>query len=291
MQNYKQWLSGAVALSTLIFGAMNMTSVGSRGVGHASYDHYLSKHYKRIAALEAETGTYSHYNYFNDKSSDVIGQHNPRPLTLRGHSNTQFNSREMRNMRRDLERAMVGYEMRYNPDAVAGMHAAYECRVKNTNVNNALDRRCLKAFDTFRRKAQKSVEDSRMMVAKAEAPVMQPVIKPQPIIMNAPTAAPMKPVVKEHVVVPAQKNSTAMKPVHFEQKSHRMHSPAAASAPIAPMKPVMSQGDSAVSMPKTDNINTDFNPKDYIHPRFRDAQPVDAAPIKSYAPEQKLPQL
>lgn len=319
MQKYTKWFSGAVALSVLALGAMNITSVGSRSSGQESYDRLLSKHYKRIAALEAEIGTYSHYRHFSDKAERVIGDHNPRPIKVRG-------GRDIRNMRRDLERAMVGYEMRHNPDAVAGMHAAFECYAHNMNVNHRLDSRCLKAFKTFKAKAERSVDRAHMQVAHIDTvpamqksqPLMAPIgvgsatpkietvsfaapqkkeTNPQNVVFTP--IAPMAPIVE----IKEQQEKSVISPSPVVMKDQKIET----LQKVETMQPIASE----MPIAKSTTISEipqgkSFDPLDYVHPRLRHVNhdpvqeqsslkqsemtaPSASLPVPSVKPEVKKP--
>ena len=195
-------------------------------------------------------------------------------------------------MRRDLERAMVGYEMRHNPDAVAGMHAAFECYAYNMNVNYRLDHRCLKAFNTFKSKAERSVDEARMRVAHIDIvpamqksqPIMAPIDsgRPAPAIEPVDFITPQKkeihsqdivfePIAPMAPIVEAQKQqeiSTVSSSEVVIQKPHIAEpNKIETMQPIAPTMPIVKSAE-----PELQHNNQSFNPLDYVHPRLRNVQ-------------------
>jgi outer membrane protein OmpA-like peptidoglycan-associated protein len=175
MRKYHKWTLCGTIISAIGLIAMQNTSYDNRYSGqNDSYGRLLSGQYQKIAQLEGNIGTYEHFDFFKQKSKSVQNAYNPRPMQTQGLSNLNIgNSRDdIMPMGRTLERFMTGFEMRYAPNDVAGMHASYECYLKNVNINAKLAKHCKQAFATFENNAIR-IADEQIKLNHNNMPVMQ----------------------------------------------------------------------------------------------------------------------
>lgn len=273
-------VTASVVIASLFSGAMQMMNSGDRfDPSSNSYGRLLADKYDQIASLEGSQGTYEHIQFFKDKAKNAGNSYNPRPMTTGGLSNTHANRDELMQMRMELERAMVGYEMRYAPDQVAGMQASYDCRLRNVNINERLDSQCKENFNRFLSEAKNIANvqkgyDSPAVPTQMETPA--PVIsyeapkieRPAPVVQTKPTIKPFTP-------VPVSDN------LLLEDTSPKK-APVKRSPPprFVPQKPVMKQEPTKPVIQQNNNLQRhnvtptekeeNFDPLDYVHPRLRE---------------------
>jgi|GEM_PF-2848425 len=153
-----------IGISAIILGIVSLLVAANydskkqrQSASKSSYAHLLSNAYRVISEYEGKNGTYSHVDFFQQQSKKAKNQYNPRPLTTRGIVNNKKSRRTLRHARFELERFMNGYAGRMASANVAMMHAAYDCRVKNIEVNYVMDRTCEKLFNKNRVIANKVI--------------------------------------------------------------------------------------------------------------------------------------
>lgn len=125
--------------------------------GVMPYGRLLSDAYKTIVDYERQKGSYENIEYFKSQVNNVSSAYNPRPLTTGGIVKNKKNRRILRMARFELERFMNGYAGRIAKSDVAMMHAAFDCRVKNIEINPVLDRSCAQLFEKHKKSADRIV--------------------------------------------------------------------------------------------------------------------------------------
>ena len=160
-----QGICGTAVVLAVLLGAMNVTDIDKRSGSSDSYSHLLAKEYDKVAAIFEDKNFHSQAYYFYEKAYDVRDSYNPRPMTVGNIGHSDSHRKELRHMRRDLERAMVGYEMRHAPEYVAAMHAAFECRLQSVSLNSEMEKFCSRNFNSFKETAESTIQKSEMMIA------------------------------------------------------------------------------------------------------------------------------
>lgn len=281
MKNQRKLITASMIASAVVLAAMGVSKTFDPN--NTSYGRLLAKQYLHIAKIESRLGTFAHIKYFENKAHDAKSAHNPRPMTLRGFRNAKRRSSELLDMRWDLERAMVGYEKRYDPEAVAGMHAAFECRLVNIDVNPSLDQKCAMAFQTFKDRAEATVKAKKQqniqyveapeplpLPIATPAPVQQVQAAPKPMLKPMPLPQPQKiqqdqrqklvplsPMVGKNPQTEESVEDMEVIEIKTENKDSMIE-----VAPVQSMQPI----------PEASEIQKEekkFDPLDYVHPRLR----------------------
>ena len=122
-----------------------------------SYGRLLSDAYSVILNHEKQVGTFSNVDFFSSQAKNVINLYNPRPLDTGGRINNVKKRRTLRMQRFELERYMNGYAGRLAGSDVAMMHAAFDCRIKNIQINARMDTKCQQIFIRHKQQADAKV--------------------------------------------------------------------------------------------------------------------------------------
>ncbi len=227
----------------LILVAANYDTISHRSSDSTqSYGRLLSNAYRVIVNHEKHKGTFTNIDYFTSQANSVTNLYNPRPLTTGGLVHNIKNRRELRLERFELERFMNGYAGRVASDDVAMMHAAFDCRVRNIEINPSMDKECQQIFAKHKNNADVKVKQhlNNRAVVQYTPPLQQetPLVQPKPIL-----------------------HKQAEKPLTIPQK-----------APILPQKSIEKLPE-PIPESVTEQKNTSkFNPLHYLHPSLRKRQ-------------------
>ncbi|MFT6071681.1 MAG: outer membrane protein OmpA-like peptidoglycan-associated protein [Alphaproteobacteria bacterium] len=302
-------ISALVACGIIFAVAANYQNQGQRQASQApAYGDLLSKAYKSIVLHEKQKGTFSNIDYFELRSQEAIHRYNPRPLTTSGLVHNKKNRRELRLSRFELERFMNGYAGRIASQDVAMMHAAFDCRVKNIEMNHKMDKACKILFAKHRQKAARVVDnylkkDTIQAPAITRTPPPVAAVKPLNVPINTPikpfNSAPKKPlpILKQPQVpvISVVPNQPVMPDTMRNKSLPALMQPQVTAIPPRPaVKPLLpsvqnmpnvtnKEGATIKEMPKTtnpikNNIEDEvakegkskkFNPLNYIHPSLR----------------------
>jgi outer membrane protein OmpA-like peptidoglycan-associated protein len=225
----------------LILVAANYDTISHRSSDSTqSYGRLLSNAYRVIVNHEKHKGTFSNIDYFTSQANSVANFYNPRPLTTGGLVHNVKNRNELRLERFELERFMNGYAGRVASDDVAMMHAAFDCRVRNIEINPSMDKECQQIFIKHKNNADIKVKqylNNRSVVQYT--PPLQPKASLEQVkpVLNQQTQKTL-PVIQKESVTAQESNEQLPKP-----------------------KPIQEQ-----------NNTSKFNPLNYLHPSLREQE-------------------
>jgi outer membrane protein OmpA-like peptidoglycan-associated protein len=247
-----------------------------------SYGRLLSDAYRVILNHEKQIGTFSNVGFFNSQVKNVINMYNPRPLTTGGMINNVKKRLELRMQRFELERFMNGYAGRIAGSDVAMMHAAFDCRVKNIQINVRMDKKCQQIFNKHKQQADSKVgqylsnnSNHNMQQGMTQPQPTQPVVQTPPqqintkdtidtIIKNDMAKSPSHP-----VATVDKKNNT----IHIQDTApnNQLDKKIGLPTPVPTPMPMPMPMPMPIPVPQSNHENNiqKFNPLKSIHPSLK----------------------